>query len=178
MSQLDFKITVKMQGLEEFEKMVSQFTVREQRKILVPIFRKAARPTVQAMKSNAPVSNSGIVYEHNKRKHKSGTMKKSIRVTVAKKSPTIYVGPTPGGTNDAWYWLINSLGHRVSKSRISRSKKSGDQAKKMNAWTSGGGSVVPGNAYLQKSWERTQSSVLSTIKRDVSAYIIQRANGR
>lgn len=167
-----------MQGLEEFERMVSQFTVREQRKILVPIFRKAARPTIQAMKSNAPVSKNGIVYERKKQRHKSGTLKRSIRVTVAKKSPTIFVGPTPYGTNDAWYWLINSLGHRISKSRLSRSKKLGDHAKKMNAWTSGGGSVVPGNDYLQKSWERTQASVLSTIKRDVSAYLIQRANGR
>jgi len=176
MSQLDFKVTVKMQGLEEFDAMFKQFTVREQRKVLIPIFKKAAKPTVQNMKSTAPVSkrkmksvqhkvvSKGTVSFKNY-DHGAGELKRSIGITVGKRSPTIYVGPRSTTKNDGWYYLPLSIGHRqmVPTGKKGESRQMG---------------VTKGNPFLIKSWERTQASVIATIKREVAAYLIQRSNGR
>lgn len=180
---MDLRISTKMQGLEEFQHLFRQIPVREQRKVLIPIFKRAARPTVKAMKSEAPVSNANIIHERKGKSHKTRNLKKSIRVTVAKKSPTIFIGPTPGGANDAWYWLIVSLGHRISTRKFGakEKKRKMENSARLSDFMSHGGSIVPPNTYLDNAWKRTQSAVFTQIKKEVSEYLVQRfggANGR
>ena len=177
MRDVDFKINVKINGLEEFDNMLRQMTIREQRKELVPIFKKAAKPAVAAIKAAAPVSGKKMNYGRKNIKYKAGTLKRSIRITTAKKSPTIYIGPTPGGSNDAWYWWIVSLGHRISSTRLKRTKKNVSELK-FNHYKSLGGSVVKGNDFIIKAWDRTKSSVSATVKNDVGIYLKHRFNGR
>lgn len=177
-SGLDLRITMQMEGLEGMEQLFKQFTVREQRKVLIPIFKKAARPTVQAMKASAPVSRRRMVIKGHQVKakggsfqlkvyaHGSGELKRSIGITTAKKAPTIFVGPRSTVKNDGWYYLPLSLGHRqmVPTGKKGESRQIG---------------FTKGNPFLDNAWKRTQANVFATIKREVLAYLAQRsANGR
>lgn len=177
-SGMNLRISVEMQGLEEFHNLFKQIPVSEQRKILIPIFKRAARPTVKAMKSGAPVSSKSAwksIHRHSEKGqfttkevvHRPGELKRSIGITVSKKSPTIFVGPKSTLKNDAFYWLWVSIGHlakiptrRDGMKVVGRSKA---------------------NPYLDNAWKRTQSAVFATIKKDVSEYLAKRfggANGR
>ena len=176
MNGQNLRFSVQMEGLEEFTSLFKQIPIREQRKVLLPIFKRAARPTVAAMKNGAPVSNKSAwksIHRHASKGaittkeviHKPGELKRSIGISVARKAPTIWIGPRSTLKNDAYYWLMVSLGH-VSKIPT---RKDGMRTV---------GRIAP-NDYLNKAWNKTKDVAFAAIKREVSDYLIKRfENGR
>lgn len=165
------EISVQIKGLNEFSSLFKQIPISEQRKVLIPIFKRAARPTVAAMKSAAPVSKKTAwksihrhaikgVFTTKEAIHKSGELKRSIGISVSRKTPTIFISPRPSLKNDAYYWKMVSLGHE-SKIPI----KGGGMRTI--------GRIAP-NDYISKTWNKTKDGAFAAIKREVSDYLINR----
>lgn len=173
----DIRLTTEIEGLESVAAAFRQLTKAEQRKYLIPIFKKCARPTVIAMKSLAPVSSKRtFATSHNdidrKTKavitriieHKPGELKRSIGYSVSKKGATLWIGPNRRSAkkNDAYYWLFVSKGH-AKRGRFS------DKSKGITK-------TQPPNDYLQRAWDKTRSNVLASIDKAVKEFLEQRNN--
>lgn len=171
----DIKLTAEIQGLDSVAAAFRQLTKAEQKKYLIPIFKKAARPTVVAMKSLAPVSSKRVfATSHNdidrKTKavitriveHKPGELKRSIGYSVSKKGATLWIGPNRRSAkkNDAFYWLFVSKGH-AKKGRFS------DRSKGITK-------TQPPNDYLARAWDRTRITVLADVDKAVKEFLEQR----
>lgn len=184
------QLTIELQGIESLETAYRDFTIKEQRQYLLPIFKNAARPVIAEMKKNAPVSkNKSFTTKHRDYKnksftwknanHKSGELRRSIKVTQSKKTATIYMGPTSraGSNSDAWYWLLVSLGHRITRTKLKRIRIKGNQEsydKRKSLWSSQGFAFSKPNDYLMKSWARTKDQMISKMTADVEKLLMER----
>jgi len=137
------------------------------RKILLRIFKEAARPMVEAMKLNAPISDKNVALlaqrHFTKKKgihyklafHKPGQLKRSIGV-VEGKGRIIYIGPRIGKKAllgaDGWY---------------ARFVEYGIPSRKYKA-----------NPFLRRSIDATKDAVLKFIVDNLADYYIGWLNAK
>jgi len=120
--------------LEEFFNNLSTIN---QKKIFLAGFRKAAKPLVQAAKSNAP--------------YRTGTLRKSIGTMAVPNEIAILVGAKKSGTYKGWH------GHFTENGTVERFRKT-----KGGASTG----KVKGTHWFEHAFDTTQAEMYDTMEKE------------
>ena len=122
-------LDIKIQGVDELNKILAQLPPHIDKKIIVPGLKQAAKPLVAAIKSRVPV--------------RTGTGQRSVGVITAPGiDPAVLVGPRTGkGTKyDGWYLRFIEYGTQPRKPRTlgKRALRRGGKQKSKLKFNAGG----------------------------------------
>ena len=109
----DFQI--KIEGLEQLKKELSQFPEKLQKKALDKSVRAGSKLIVKAARDKAPKRSNeweGIDYPN-----PPGTLKKSIKAEKARRMPVYFRRDVIGFSPIAWYGALVERGHKVVRNK-------------------------------------------------------------
>lgn len=165
------KAIVEIEGFKELQaKIISLSNPRDKKREVLGILRNVAKSTVNAAKSNAPISKKSHVARG--KRIASGTLKKSIgtitgRKGNAKENPTIYVGPRAKGSFDGWYGHFVEEGVNVYRSGFKRKRKKGANDKAAVRRTKG-------QYYMKRAYQQTGGRVSQEMEQKTAQFIQRR----
>lgn len=139
----------------------------KKREVLI-ILRNIAKPTLQAAKSNAPISRK--THKARGKTIAPGNLKKSLgNITGKQANPTIYVGARAKGSNNGWYAHFVHDGVNVYNKGFKRKRTRGANA-------SAAVSRTTGNPFLTKAYAQTNGIVTAEAEKQMAAFIQRRIN--
>ena len=168
------KNLVEITGFDELSKKIKQLgNDKDKKRELLTILRHAARPTVRAAKSYAPV-RKGRAFSSLKTKKSviPGTLKKSIGLITGRKgaskiNPTIYVCPRAKGSFDGWYSHFVEAGVNVYNKGFKRKHKRGANNKAAVRRTQG-------QWFMKRAYTLTEGSVKADAEKKTAKFIQRR----
>ena len=104
-------LEIKIEGLDELKKELSQFPEQLQKKALDKSVRAGSKIIVSAARSKAPVRAhewEGIKYPN-----PPGTLKKGIKAEKARLMPAYFRRDIIGFSPSAWYGALVERGHKI-----------------------------------------------------------------
>jgi HK97 gp10 family phage protein len=153
-----------------FDKLTSQLKQlandKDKRREVLIILRQISKPTLNAARSLAPISNKS---------HKArgkiiapGNLKRSLgNITGKQENPTVYVGARAKGSNSGWYAHFVHDGKNIYRSGFKRKRVKG---------ANGAGALrrTEANPFLTKAYQQTNGTVTADAEKQMVAFIQRR----